>query len=146
MLSMPTDDPLAVFGRKVRRLRGARRMSIPDLSARSGLSPVNIMSIEGGEGVLSVSVIRSLAKGLGVQPDELLRGLPMLSLTAETQHLFSASTFVSSVEGLRGLRSRPRAEGRPPKFAGSRMPRSRAGEVALLSVLREAAVKRPPVS
>jgi transcriptional regulator with XRE-family HTH domain len=151
MLSMPTDDPLAVFGRKVRRLRGARRMSIPDLAARSGLSPLSITSIEGGEGVLSVSVLRALAKGLSIQPDELLRGLPMLSVTAETRHLFAfAPTFVSSMEGLRGLRGSKMGAGgelRHPKSAGARASgsrASRAGDVALLSVLRDAAAKRPP--
>lgn len=134
-------------------------MSIPDLSARSGLSPVNIASIEDGEGVLSVSVLRALSKGLGVQSDELLRGLPMLSVTAETRHFFAAPTYMSSFsslsslssslfssEGHRGLRGKAGGSGevRAPKPAGARMPRSRAGEVALLSVLSEAAAKRPP--
>jgi transcriptional regulator with XRE-family HTH domain len=136
-------------------------MSIPELAARSGLSPLTITSIEGGEGVLSVSVLRALGKGLNIQPDELLRGLPMLSVTAETRHLFTfaafaTSTFVSSVEGLRGLRGGKMGAGgevRTQKSAGARASESRtssasrasrAGDVALLSVLRDAAAKRPP--
>ena len=143
-------------------------MSIPELAARSGLSPLTITSIEGGQGVLSVSVLRALGKGFSIQPDELLRGLPMLSVTAETRHLFTfaafagASTFVSSVEGLRGLRGGKMGAGgelRTPKSAAARASESkalsassaskaskasRAGDVALLSVLRDAAAKRSP--
>ena len=142
-------------------------MSIPELAASSGLSPLTITSIEGGQGVLSVSVLRALGKGFSIQPDELLRGLPMLSVTAETQHLFAfaafaSSTFVSSVEGLRGLRGGKMGAGgelRTPKSAAARASESkalsassaskaskasRAGDVALLSVLRDAAAKRSP--
>jgi transcriptional regulator with XRE-family HTH domain len=119
-------------------------MSIPELAERSGLSPLTITSIEDGQGVLSVSVIRALAKGLSVQPDELLRGLPMLSVTAETRHLFAAPAFVSSMEGLRSFRSRAGGEARAPKLVSPRASRPRAGDVALLSVLSDAAVKRTP--
>lgn len=148
---MPKDDPLAVFGRKVRRLRGARRMSIPELASSSGLAQLTITSIEGGEGVLSVSVIRALAKGLKVSPEELLRGLPMLSITAETRHLFAAPSFVSSMEGMQRLRSRAGGEARAPSSgasgasAGARASRRpKGGEVALLAALSDAALKRSP--
>jgi transcriptional regulator with XRE-family HTH domain len=165
---MPKDDPLAVFGRKVRRLRGARRMSLPELASSSGLAPLTITSIEGGEGVLSVSVIRALAKGLKVSPEELLRGLPMLSITAETRHLFAAPSFVSSMEGMQRLRSRAGGEARAPSAgasaksatlagalagasatsatsAGARASRRpKGGEVALLAALSDAALKRSP--
>lgn len=143
---MPKDDPLAVFGRKVRRLRGARRMSVEDLAARSGLSVSSVVAIEAGESALPVSVIRALVKGLSVSPDELLRGLPVLSRsTDEARKLFAAPRAASSLDRMRSFRARAASDARgpkPPAMFDEPMPRASA-DVAVLSVLHRAAMKRP---
>src|SRR6478672_1224803 len=65
-----TKDASTDIGRRiaerVRRFRGARRLSLEDLSARSGVSRSMISLIERGESSPTAVVLDRLAAGLGV--------------------------------------------------------------------------------
>lgn len=77
------------FGREVRRRREASKMTLEQLSERSGLTPNYIGTIENGRRDPSLSTVLALAKGLGVPAAELVPGSSAMSFPAvEAGHLF----------------------------------------------------------
>lgn len=61
------------FGERVRRLRERAGLSQRDLARASGVSAVYLGTIERAEKGASIETIEKLARGLGVEPAELLR-------------------------------------------------------------------------
>jgi transcriptional regulator with XRE-family HTH domain len=60
---------------KLRELRERRALSIRDLSTLSGVNYNSIWRIEAGRTGAKPRTVRLLAKALGVEPHELLRGV-----------------------------------------------------------------------
>ena len=67
-----SNDPLKHFGREVRRLRKARRLTIEQLAERAELSTNYLGAVERGEKNPSLSTIVGIAQGLAVAPGALL--------------------------------------------------------------------------
>src|SRR5436190_10101767 len=65
-------DPLRSLGERVRQARARRGMTRKQLARDSGVSERYLAQIEGGEGNISVLVLRQLAKALNVSADILL--------------------------------------------------------------------------
>jgi len=65
------------FGRKLRGLRTAAGMSIPQLADRCRISPSTISRAELGRGEPRLSLILFLCDGLTLTPDALLGDLPV---------------------------------------------------------------------
>jgi XRE family aerobic/anaerobic benzoate catabolism transcriptional regulator len=68
---LPT-DPLKELGDRVRQARARRGMTRKQLARDSGVSERYLAQIEGGEGNISVLVLRQLARALNVSVDVLL--------------------------------------------------------------------------
>src|SRR5437667_1501281 len=65
-------DPLKLLADRVRQARARRGMTRKQLARDSGVSERYLAQIEGGEGNISVLVLRQLAKALNVSADVLL--------------------------------------------------------------------------
>jgi XRE family aerobic/anaerobic benzoate catabolism transcriptional regulator len=65
-------DPLKELGDRVRQARARRGMTRKQLARDSGVSERYVAQIEGGEGNISVLVLRHLARALNVSADVLL--------------------------------------------------------------------------
>ena len=76
---MKRNSVLVAFGAEIRRRRESRGMTLDDLSAGSGLSPNFIGQIEAGRRNPSILSMLSIAKGLAIDPTELLGGHEGLS-------------------------------------------------------------------
>lgn len=63
---------LIQFGAHVRSLRNELNLSQDDVAARSNLTKSNLSEIERGNRNLAFTTLLEIAKGLGVQPKELL--------------------------------------------------------------------------
>lgn len=72
---MDKDVALRKFGRRLAALRRQKQLSIPELAAASGLTSRQIEQIEAGKVNLLFTTLVALAKGLGIDPDELLETL-----------------------------------------------------------------------
>jgi len=72
---MDKDVALRKFGRRLAALRRQKRLSVRELAARSGLTGRQIEQIEAGKINLLFTTIVALARGLGVDPEELLETL-----------------------------------------------------------------------
>ena len=80
------------FGREIRRRREALGMTLEQLAESSKLTPNYIGTIENGLRDPSISVVCSIARGLGVSPSELFGGRTAMSaLGHEGGRLFDAS-------------------------------------------------------
>ncbi|AWB24123.1 transcriptional regulator [Methylobacterium currus] len=70
------DDPesefLAVLGQRVRTMRAVRAMSRKVLSQTSGLSERYIAQLEGGQGNVSIILLRRVALAMGVRLEDLI--------------------------------------------------------------------------
>lgn len=66
------NDPLKALGDRVRQARARRGMTRKQLARDSGVSERYLAQIEGGEGNISVLVLRHLARALNVSADVLL--------------------------------------------------------------------------
>lgn len=66
------DRRLVIFGEHVRTLRENLGLSPNDIAGRTSLSKSDILSIEQGSKNLAFTTLLELAKGLGVNPKELL--------------------------------------------------------------------------
>jgi XRE family transcriptional regulator, aerobic/anaerobic benzoate catabolism transcriptional regulator len=66
------DDPLKALGDRVRQARARRGMTRKQVAHDSGVSERYLAQIEGGEGNISVLVLRQLARALNVSVDVLL--------------------------------------------------------------------------
>lgn len=67
------DNPLALFGERLRELRLARGLSQEDLADAAGLDRTYVSSCERGKRNISLTNIYRLARALGVEPAELVR-------------------------------------------------------------------------
>src|SRR6266513_2372590 len=66
------DDTLKIFGDRVRQARARRGMTRKQLARDSGVSERYLAQIEGGDGNISVLVLRQLASALNVSVDVLV--------------------------------------------------------------------------
>jgi transcriptional regulator with XRE-family HTH domain len=74
-MNSPTVNRLTrEFGRIVRSIRSQKGLSIRELEAGSGIDNSKISKIEAGNVNVSLATLVCLARGLGVQPSELLKG------------------------------------------------------------------------
>jgi transcriptional regulator with XRE-family HTH domain len=60
------------FGSHLKKIREGKGMSLVDVDRRCDLDESNISKIENGKVNIQLSTIFELAKGLGVEPKELL--------------------------------------------------------------------------
>ena len=79
---MPTDTDAMELGNEIRRRREALNWTLPDLAERAGLTPNYIGTIEKGQRDPSVSTLRAIAHGLGIELGELFGQVPEVSPAA----------------------------------------------------------------
>jgi transcriptional regulator with XRE-family HTH domain len=65
------------FGQRLRDLRAAHGVSQDELARRTGIHPTAIGRFERGDREPRLSSILRLARGLGVEPGELVNGLSL---------------------------------------------------------------------
>ncbi len=66
-------DSLVVrVGVRIRKLRMEQKLSLRNLGKRTGVHPFHVMAIELGQLAANAKTLRSIAKGLGVAPLDLL--------------------------------------------------------------------------
>jgi len=70
-----SDDPREAFGRRVRELRENAKLSQEALAAVCGLHRNYVGGIERGERNVGLLNIIVLARGLGIKPSDLLKGI-----------------------------------------------------------------------
>jgi len=71
-LKQTTEDLQYKFGANLKKIRTEKTLSLRELAARCDLDDSNISKIENGKVNIQLSTIFELAKGLGVEPKELL--------------------------------------------------------------------------
>lgn len=69
---MPRTREGEIFGSTIRSLRAEREWTQEDLAERSGLTATYVGQVERGDKVPSLTVVLKLARGLGVNPAQLL--------------------------------------------------------------------------
>lgn len=69
----PLVDFLKQFGERCRAIRLAKEMSLRDVAANCNLDDGNISKIEQGKRNVKLSTVYEIAKGLEVEPWELLK-------------------------------------------------------------------------
>ena len=69
------DGFLPRFGQRITYLREQQGLSIPELASRSGLTERMLVRVEAGELDIIFTDLLLLAKGLGLDPHELLETL-----------------------------------------------------------------------
>jgi transcriptional regulator with XRE-family HTH domain len=63
------------LGLKVQKIRRTKEWSQEELAFRSGLDRTYISHIENGKRAISLLAVCKIAKGLGVEPCDLLKGI-----------------------------------------------------------------------
>ena len=71
-MKQTTEDLQYKFGANLKKIRTEKTLSLRELAARCDLDDSNISKIENGKVNIQLSTIFELAKGLGVEPKELL--------------------------------------------------------------------------
>lgn len=67
------EDSLVVrVGMRIRKLRVEQRISLRDFGKRAAVHPFHVMAIELGQLAANTKTLRAIAKGLGVEPFDLL--------------------------------------------------------------------------
>jgi transcriptional regulator with XRE-family HTH domain len=66
------ESALRRLGRRITQLREQQHLTIPGLAAGTGLDPRDIAAIEAGEIDIHLTTIFTLARALGVSPQELV--------------------------------------------------------------------------
>lgn len=72
---MTETDPLPQFGANLRATREQRGLSQEALAQRAGMDPAEIRRLEAARRDPGVRVLTRLARGLDMEPGELLRGI-----------------------------------------------------------------------
>lgn len=72
---MTDDDPLPHFGANLRAARERNGLSQEALAQRVGMDPAEIRRLESARRDPGVRVMTRLARGLGIVPAELLKGI-----------------------------------------------------------------------
>lgn len=84
---MPTtDQPAAIFAKRVKRTRERQELNQAQLAEKSGLTPAAISQIEAGERLPAFNTILALAAALDTTPDDLL-GMEGAGLDPSLQEL-----------------------------------------------------------
>jgi transcriptional regulator with XRE-family HTH domain len=65
------------FGRILRGLRSARKLTQEELADRAGMDVTYLSDLERGRWNPSLAMIVDLANGLGIHPSELLKGIKL---------------------------------------------------------------------
>jgi transcriptional regulator with XRE-family HTH domain len=68
-------DPLPLFAANVRRLRAEHELTQDQLAERAHMDAAEVRRIESGRRDPGVRVLTRIARGLGVAPADLLRGV-----------------------------------------------------------------------
>jgi transcriptional regulator with XRE-family HTH domain len=68
------------LGERIRAIRISRGMRQEDLAAKAGISRTHLSRIEKGRFDMQLVTLGLVCKGLGVQPDELMRGVKILDV------------------------------------------------------------------
>lgn len=66
------DSLVALVGKRIRQLRTARDLSLRELGKIAGVHPMHVMAVELGQVAASTKTIKAIAKGLEVEPLDLL--------------------------------------------------------------------------
>ncbi|ACB25748.1 XRE family aerobic/anaerobic benzoate catabolism transcriptional regulator [Methylobacterium sp. PvP062] len=106
---------LTDLGRRVRHARTVRGLSRKVLSQTSGLSERYIAQLEGGQGNVSIILLRRVANAMGVRLDDLITGndaLPDWPVVRDLLAQASPAQIVAAKEALSGG-SRPESSNRP---------------------------------
>lgn len=119
------DDFLRLLGERVRELRARRGMTRKILAKDSGLSERYLAQLEGGQGNVSIVLLRKLAAALGV---------PLERLVADGAE--DPPDLVHAVELLRGLPPDQLARAREAlaRGFGAADPAARRGRIALIGL------------
>lgn len=72
---MTGDDPLPHFGANLRAAREKNGLSQEAFAQRVGMDPAEIRRLESARRDPGVRVVTRLARGLGLAPSELLKGI-----------------------------------------------------------------------
>lgn len=77
----PPSEATVEFGKRVRKLREAQGLSQEALADRCGVHWTFLGQVERGQRSIRLDNILRIASGLGVQPGELLNGLPSIAVS-----------------------------------------------------------------
>lgn len=72
---MTENDPLPKFGANLRAAREQRGLSQEALAQRAGMDPAEVRRLESARRDPGIRIVTRLARGLGVAPAQLLRGI-----------------------------------------------------------------------
>ncbi len=72
MIKNSDKEALRKFGENVRKLRDTQKLSLRDVSVNCNIDNSKISKIEQGQVNITLTTILELAKGLNVQPSELM--------------------------------------------------------------------------
>uniref|UniRef100_UPI002074A60E helix-turn-helix domain-containing protein n=1 Tax=Methylobacterium sp. B1 TaxID=91459 RepID=UPI002074A60E len=106
---------LTDLGRRVRHARTVRGLSRKVLSQTSGLSERYIAQLEGGQGNVSIILLRRVANAMGVRLDDLITGndgLPDWPVVRDLLAQASPAQIAAAKDALSGG-SRPESSNRP---------------------------------
>jgi DNA-binding XRE family transcriptional regulator len=79
LCEMQPNGILRALSNRIRELRAKRKMSQEELAHRSGLSRTGMGLLETGKRWPRLDTLMSVAEGLNITVDELLKGLPKAS-------------------------------------------------------------------
>lgn len=68
-------DVTGQFGARIRLLREQQRLTLQELAFRAGVDPSHLGQIERGSRDLRLRTVARIAKGLGITPAQLLKGI-----------------------------------------------------------------------
>ena len=71
------EEILHKFGQRLTILRKEKNLSVMELASAAGLRSQQVMQIEDGKVNLLFTTILSLARGLEISPDELLKSIDL---------------------------------------------------------------------
>jgi transcriptional regulator with XRE-family HTH domain len=100
---METDYAVSALGDRLRAAREARRLTLDQLSASTGVSKPHLSRLESGERQPSVGILVELAAALGTRVGALLgedvEGTPLATFTPDTPRHTAAGLEISSSSG-----------------------------------------------
>jgi transcriptional regulator with XRE-family HTH domain len=71
-IAQADDSLVSQVGMRIRKLRTEQGISLRDFGKQAGVHPFHVMAIELGQLAANTRTLRSIAKGLGVAPLDLL--------------------------------------------------------------------------
>ena len=100
---METDYAVSALGDRLRAAREARRLTLEQLSASTGVSKPHLSRLESGERQPSVGILVELATALGTRVSALLgedvEGTPLATFTPDTPRHRAAGLEIASSSG-----------------------------------------------